>query len=127
VPLRVTLFVAVCGCPCCCEQTHEHDLVKASKASYCYIGPTGVQGKKKKRDPDEDDGEEEAVEEERPTQLQICVSIANKGETEFHFQAATIADFAVKDMNEHHDSVRLVGLGNRHALDPTALDMQINC
>ena len=32
-------------------------------------------------------------------------------------QAASIADFAVKDMNEFHESVRLVGLGNRHALD----------
>ena len=32
-------------------------------------------------------------------------------------QAASIADFAVKDMNEFHESVRLVGLGGRNALD----------
>lgn len=73
--------------------------------------------KKKKKASDEDEDEEDAAEEERPTQLQICISIANKGDTEFQFQAATVADFAVKDMNEYHDSVRLVGLGNRHALE----------
>jgi hypothetical protein len=32
-------------------------------------------------------------------------------------QAASVADFAVRDMNQYHESVRLVGLGNRHALD----------
>lgn len=32
-------------------------------------------------------------------------------------QAAAVADFAVKDMNHFHESVRLVGLGNKHALD----------
>lgn len=76
-----------------------------------------MQGKKKRNARDEDEDDEEAVPEERPTQLQVCISIANKGETEFQFQAATIADFAVKDMNDYHDSVRVVGLGNRHALE----------
>lgn len=76
-----------------------------------------MQGKKKKDGPDEDEDDEDAADEERPTQLQVCISIANKGDTEFQFQAATVADFAVKDMNEYHDSVRVVGLGNRHALE----------
>jgi hypothetical protein len=88
-----------------------------------------VQGKKKAADAIKEpktyeeaaemleDEAEEVEDELRPAQLQICLSITNTGDTEFQFQAASLADFAVKDMNIHYDSVRLVGLGYRHAID----------
>jgi hypothetical protein len=61
--------------------------------------------------------EDEAAQEGGPTQLHIAVSLHNAGDTPFEFQIASVANFAVRDLVHHAHSVRLVGLGNRTALD----------